>query len=133
MIVDANVWVSAVVRRDIFHQRSRLWIRSQSHSLGSMVVPSLAVVEVAGSVSRIQISPMRGQRVAQWMLRSPNVQVIPLTEALIERAVEVAAIRQIRGADAVYVAVADELGLPLVTWDGELQQRAASIVNVIQP
>jgi predicted nucleic acid-binding protein len=39
----------------------------------------------------------------------------------------------LRGADAVYVAVARHLGLPLVTWDDELRARAGREVRAIQP
>lgn len=40
---------------------------------------------------------------------------------------------RLRGADAVYVAVADQLSLPLVSWDVEQRERAAARVEVIVP
>ena len=56
-----------------------------------------------------------------------------MTEELIEIAVYIAADHRIRGADAIYVAVALEQSVPLVTWDHELRQRAAPLIEVIQP
>jgi predicted nucleic acid-binding protein len=133
MIVDANVWVSLFVRSDVFHPQCRLWVREQLASGIPLVIPSLAVAEVAGSVSRVQNSSHRGRRVARWLLESPAVDVVTLHDVRVHRAAEIAADYQIRGSDSVYVAVADELGLPLVTLDQELQARAAVIVNVIHP
>jgi len=40
---------------------------------------------------------------------------------------------RLRGADALYVAVAARLGVPLVTFDQELASRAALAVDVITP
>jgi predicted nucleic acid-binding protein len=133
MNVDANVWVSLFVRSDVFHPRCRLWIRAQLAGGVTLVIPSLAVAEVAGSVSRVRNSSHRGRRVARWLLESPAVDVITLHDALVHRAAQIAADYQIRGSDSIYVTVADEIGLPLVTLDQELQTRAAAIVNVIHP
>ena len=40
---------------------------------------------------------------------------------------------QLRGADAVYVAVAHSMGIPLVTWDQELRVRSSGFIEVLQP
>ncbi|CAN5817768.1 hypothetical protein BH23CHL2_BH23CHL2_07560 [soil metagenome] len=66
------------------------------------------------------------------MVRLAGIQIVSLHAALGSHAAWVSAKYRLRGAGAMYVAVADELGLPLVTWDRELLHRAASIVDVIQ-
>ncbi len=133
MIVDANVWVSAFIREDVFHRRSRLWFRSMSESGVTTAVPSFGLVEVAGAIARIQNSPQRGLRVARWIAASPAIQIIPMQPVLVEKAIELASNYQLRGADAVYVAAAYELGVSLVTWDAEMLARALGIVDVVQP
>jgi predicted nucleic acid-binding protein len=40
---------------------------------------------------------------------------------------------RLRGADAVYIAAAARLRLPLVTWDLEQRDRAARLVEVLIP
>ena len=42
-------------------------------------------------------------------------------------------VEAVRGADAVYLAVAQRLQLPLVSWDGELLERAAALVTTYRP
>jgi predicted nucleic acid-binding protein len=38
---------------------------------------------------------------------------------------------RIKGADSIYVAVADRIGVPLISWDGEHIARAATMVTVL--
>lgn len=56
-----------------------------------------------------------------------------LTSARAEEAARVAASYRLRGADAVYVAVAQEFGTMLITWDAEMLTRGARAVPVLTP
>lgn len=49
------------------------------------------------------------------------------------QAAELAAVYRLRGADAVYLAVAEEFGTTLVTWDGEMHTRGANVVTAVTP
>ena len=40
---------------------------------------------------------------------------------------------QLRGADAIYVALAAQIGIPLITWDREQFERGAQRVITRQP
>lgn len=40
---------------------------------------------------------------------------------------------RLRGADAVYVAVAQEYGATLIIWDQELLMRGAAAITVVTP
>jgi predicted nucleic acid-binding protein len=48
-------------------------------------------------------------------------------------AAQMAADLRLRGAEVVYVAAAYLLQVPLVTWDREQRQRAASVIAVQTP
>jgi len=61
------------------------------------------------------------------------VQLLPVTPALASRAAGIAANHRIRGCEAIYVALADQLDDYLVTWDQQQLERAAAIVNVHPP
>ena len=50
-----------------------------------------------------------------------------------DEAAEIAISYRLRGADAVYAAVALEFGTTLVTWDGEMLQRAPAAVPTMTP
>jgi predicted nucleic acid-binding protein len=59
--------------------------------------------------------------------------LLPVDRQLAQRAAELAAVHQLRGADAVYVAVAAEYGATLITWDTEQLTRAATATQLETP
>src|SRR5207247_528145 len=73
-------------------------------------------------------------RVARGVvLRLPSLRLLTIGEELARAAAGLAARLRIRGADAVYIAAAAQLHLPLVTWDVEQRERAARVVEVLVP
>ena len=67
------------------------------------------------------------------MGRLPNVTVVPLDVALGDQAHVLAAQHGLRGADAVYAAVAQQAGCTLISLDHEHPSRPGSIVMVRTP
>jgi predicted nucleic acid-binding protein len=63
----------------------------------------------------------------------PWLRAVEIDESLGLFAAQVAADYRLRGADALYVAVAVRLRMPLVTLDNEQASRAAAAVEVIRP
>jgi len=98
-----------------------------------IVVPRLLLTEIAGAVRRITRDPMRARLAAEAWTRLPHVQLVTLDDALIDEAAEIAADRALKGADAVYVAVARRHRATLVTLDREQRERAAALVAVMTP
>lgn len=133
MIVDANVWVSSLIAGEPDNHACRRWLESRMATGTRLIIPTLALAEVAGAVARRGGTFLAGQHALDWVLRAPNLQIVPLNQVLGLRAAELAAVYRLRGADAVYAAVADDFELPLVTLDQEVLQRASSIVETIRP
>lgn len=67
------------------------------------------------------------------MLATPGLRLVPIDAGLARVASDAAADYLLRGADAVYAALAHVLNLPLVTLDAEMDRRAAGIVRVVAP
>ena len=59
--------------------------------------------------------------------------MIPVDRALGLQAYHLAANLRIRGADAIYVALAQSLSIPLITWDAEQQQRTVGHITTYTP
>jgi predicted nucleic acid-binding protein len=38
-----------------------------------------------------------------------------------------------KGADSIYVAVAEHLGVPLISWDGEHNSKATALITMYTP
>jgi predicted nucleic acid-binding protein len=69
----------------------------------------------------------------QQLARSEVIELIPVTLAVAERAALIAAEHRIRGCDAVYVALAEQLSDALVTLDRQQLERGAAVVPVRAP
>ena len=132
-VVDASVWVSRLVPQDLNHQASRKWLERHVAAGGLVVAPALLLPEVAGAISRRTGQPLLAHRAVAAIQRLAAVRLIPVDGQLATLAAQVVADHGLRGADALYVAVAQRLGLPLVTWDAEQTARAKGVVAVSDP
>lgn len=95
-----------------------------------IIVPRLLITEIAGSLRRILGDPIRARLGSEAWTRLPHVQLVTLDDALLDEAALLAADRALKGADAVYVAVAHRHGCTL---DREQRERAAPVVPVMTP
>ncbi|MGH2587327.1 MAG: type II toxin-antitoxin system VapC family toxin [Dehalococcoidia bacterium] len=132
-VIDASVWVSRFVPQDKFHASSRRWLATHVAAGGLLVSPVLLLAEVAGAVSRRTGDPRLAQRVLETLVRVPALRIVPVDAGLGRAAADLAADLALRGADALYVAVAQALGLPFITWDEDQRERAGRVVAAFSP
>lgn len=95
--------------------------------------PWLILAEVGGPVARLLRDPMRGRIYADIVRSFPNTTFVDLDEGLAHEAAELAADYFLRGADAVYGAVARRYGCTLASLDDEHHQRLKAILPVLTP
>jgi predicted nucleic acid-binding protein len=132
-VVDASVWVSAFVSSDVNYAASLAWLRTQSAGGRSIVDPALVLPEVAGALARRSGDLAFARAVIADMRQLPGLRLVTLTGPAAYRSAARAIDLGLRGADAVYVAVAERLGVPLVTWDQEQLARAAAVIQTRTP
>ncbi|MCC6191195.1 MAG: type II toxin-antitoxin system VapC family toxin [Anaerolineales bacterium] len=133
VVVDASVWVSRLVTDDVFHTASRRWLAQHAQDGGQWVAPALMLAEVVGAISRRTGQPELAHRALKHLLKLPGLRLVALDRRLGKAAAQLAASAGLRGADAVYAALAQHLSIPLVTWDEEIGQRAGDLGTIIQP
>ena len=133
MVVDASVLVSLLVPHDVHHGASRDWVTRHVAEGGLVVAPALLLPEVAGAVARRTAEARLARRAVRAILGVPTLRLLAVDDALARSAAALAAQLRVRGADAVYIAAASALRLPLVTWDAEQRERGAAVVDVIVP
>ncbi len=133
IVIDASVWISRILVDDPFHTASRAWLLSQARQGHLLIVPSLFFAEVGGAVSRRSGSEAIGVEAIQRIARVPALRVVAMNHELGMQAGRLAARLRLRGAEAVYVALARRLNIPLATWDQELFQRGGLAAAIQRP
>lgn len=98
-----------------------------------VVSPTLLLVEIAASVARVFDDTERGKEVAAAVRNLPAETWIALDAPLAEQASAVAAELRLRGADAVYAAVARSAGSWLVTRDRQQLDRLPPGIAACRP
>jgi predicted nucleic acid-binding protein len=131
--VDASVWANGFDQREAGHAMRRQVLEVPRTRALPIVVPNLVLAEVAGAISRTRNDPVRAEAFATTLGRLPNVTVVALDVALGHQARALAAQYGLRGADAMYAAVAQQAGCTLISLDHEQLTRLGSIVMVRTP
>ncbi|MGH2535035.1 MAG: type II toxin-antitoxin system VapC family toxin [Thermomicrobiales bacterium] len=133
MVLDASICVSFLASKDEFHLRTVEWLQHQTAVRAAFFAPTLLLVDVAGVLARLTGRSDVGRQAIVRLRETIDIQFVPLDRDRAESYARLAADLRLRGADATYVAVAREIGVPLVTWDREQRSRAAEIVRVLTP
>ncbi|MDQ7828385.1 MAG: PIN domain-containing protein [Armatimonadota bacterium] len=126
LTVDASVWVASFDPGDRFHQESRRFLHIVGERQLALHAPALLLLEVACALARRAQNGAVGRAAARRLRTHPTLQVHPVDSSLLSRARDVGTERLLRAADALYVATAEVLAAPLVSWDKELVQRAGA-------
>ncbi len=132
-VADASVMVAVLYPQDPFHQVSRTWFDRHLQAGNHLAAPLLLMSEVAGVIRRETGDAVLARQAVQWLYDLPELQRYPLDEALAHLAADAAVDLALRGADAVYVALAAQLQLPLVTWDRQQRERGGQRIIAREP
>jgi predicted nucleic acid-binding protein len=130
--LDANIFVRDLAPGDPNYADCHALLEQLSNGSHRIIMPLLILVEVAGTVSRATRA-IRGWLAAEILREQPHITFVTLDATLTEAAAHLAADHALRGADAIYVAVARGSGCTLITLDQEMRVRAAPIVTVRTP
>lgn len=128
VVVDSNVLVAFLVESEEFHQRSRIIINELGSGDYEFHLPMLVVVEIAAALNR-QLQRNRTAILSGWQKtisdweKSGKVVLYSLDRVRMDKAVNIARSNRLRGADSVIAALAEELGMPLKTFDREILAR----------
>jgi predicted nucleic acid-binding protein len=131
--VDASVWVNADSPAEPHQPQSRALLDLLFARRVPILLPTLLPAELAGAISRTRGDPVIALDMATALLALPTVRWIPLDDGLARRAAELAARHRLRGADAVYAAVAMEHGCELISLDREHLTRLVTVVPTFTP
>jgi len=130
IVVDASVWVSRLVPKDVFHQIVKAWMEKQRSEGVIFLSPALLLPEVAEAISRYTGEKRLARNSIDSLMRLPGLRLVEMDQSMVQEAARLAADLGVRGADSFYVAVAARLNLPLATLDEDQKTRAGSLINI---
>ena len=133
MVVDASVWVAAFLANDARHPEAAGLLNTLVTDGAEVSAPLLALSEVAGAISRQTGNPAVAEKAVAFLREQTWIQLAPLDDALATLAASIAAQQQLRGADAIYVALAAQGEAELITLDREMLERAPDSVIASTP
>jgi len=132
-VIDASVYIASINPHEVAHQRSLAWLQQAQANQAEIVAPVIIMAEVGAALSRGLGNPLLAHQVVQQLRNSALVTLKLVTADLSQRAAQIAIDHQIRGCDAIYVALAQELNDELITLDQQQLQRGANVVTTKQP
>lgn len=131
--VDASVFVNAFNPHEEGHAESLAILSAIQQGGDPVVVPTLLLAEIASAVARASGDSAGALQYATATAALPHLTLVALTSTTARQAAELAATHRLRGADAVYVAVARRYGTTLVSRDEEQRSRGSAVVTCQTP
>ena len=127
-MVDSNVMVASFLEQDSCHQKGQGYINRLESRDYIFHLPMLVIVEVLAAISRraqknrMALLVRARKSITDWE-RDGKIVLYELDRDRMDRAVKVAEQYRLRGSDAVIGALAEELDLPLKTFDDDVLTR----------
>ena len=133
-VIDASVYVALINAQEPEHAASWAWFEAAREAREPLAAPVILLAEVAAALSRgVGDPPQLALQVVRQLEGASVIELVPVTPPLASRAAAIAASQRIRGCDAIYVALAEQMGARLVTLDAQQLERAAAIVETRRP
>ncbi len=137
LVVDSNVWVAFWLRQLPQYNSAAQFIQEFQQGQHQCHLPYLVLIEICAAILRevprpglaIQLISQVRQTFLQWE-QMGIVTWYELTQQRAGLAIQVNSVLQshLKGADSVIAALAEELNLPLKTFDTEIQQRYSNVL-----
>jgi predicted nucleic acid-binding protein len=132
-VVDASILTAYFVASDPNHASVRAWIGRALEEFNQLHAPTLALPETCGAIRRRTRSVTLGDRALATLTAMPALTLHPVTVALARRAAAIAVGIGVKGCDATYIALSQQLDETLLTLDIEQRQRGASVARTATP
>ena len=133
LTIDANVWIGALDIHDPFFETCRSCLLKANEQSATLYSPLLLPIEVAATIGRKTHDARYGRSAARWVRDFRGHRWQPLSEDVADVAERFAATLFLRGADAVYAAVAHLSDAVLLTYDAEVIERTSGTLRAMTP
>ena len=131
--IDASVIISGARGGEPYSNRSREFLNGVREEQQRVFLPEIAVPEVASGLMRGTKDAIFTKSFIESLRALPNFVFVAIDSRLADRAAHIAISTELRSADAIYVALAAEYNLTLVSLDRDQLKKGKHIVTTIEP
>ena len=131
--IDASVFISAVRTTEIYHKESFDFLENIQKQNIKSFCPVIVITECASAIARQTGKIELSEKIINLIEHFPGIILVDISLIIARRASEIASFHHLRGADAIYIAVAENFRTSLITWDREMLQRTPSHIPVLSP
>ncbi|MBN2394483.1 MAG: PIN domain-containing protein [Anaerolineae bacterium] len=131
--IDASVHINALNPSEAGSTESQICLQRLVVMQQPFFSPTLLLVEVAAAIARVLDDAGLALELTRGIQALPRQLWIPLDNAMAELAAQLGVHARLRGADAVYAAVARRYGATLITRDRQQLDRLSALVRVMTP
>ncbi len=133
IVLDASVLVALFSPSDSFHGRSVKLFEELEAKDVDILIPSLALAEVTAALFRRTGNYEFAHAALRTLKESEVIRTEDVTVELASRAARLVRYAPLRGADAIYLALAELEDAVLYTFDSEQRERGKNIVETREP
>lgn len=131
--LDASVIISAARTGEPASDRSGSFFNKLKEQGAKVFLPEIAVTEVAAGFSRATKRPDFSLAFARDLRGLPNFSFVAVDARLADLAAAIAVETGLRSSDAIYVALAYDYHLTLVTLDRDQLSKARTLIDIQEP
>lgn len=132
-VVDASVFIADVQQHEIHHVEAYTFLEKARIKNWQLYTPMILLAEIGAALSRSTNDAALAYQIIRKWQQAPFLHHIPIDDNLSRNAADVAIRQRIRGCDAVYVALAQQLDFALVTLDNQQHDRVPPFVAAYTP
>ncbi len=133
LVIDSNIFVSALDPNDVFHTECYPILEKILTFEIEVLCPSLVLVETTCVLRRRTNSEEIAVAVYKNLAQIPAINWLDITLEVAERASMLGAKTGLKGGDTIVLQVAEQYGIPILTKDKEIKQRAPKGILVFEP
>ncbi len=133
LVVDSNIFVSSLDPNDVHHAECLPIFERILRFEIEALCPTLVLVETTCALRRRTRSEELAVAVYKNLARLPSINWLDINLQVAERACMLGAKTGLRGGDSIILQVAEQYGIPLLTNDREIENKAAEGIWVFGP
>ena len=133
IVIDSNIFISGLDPKDEFHSECYPIFEKLLSFEFEALCPVLVLIETTCVIRRRTNSEEIAIAVYKDLDRLPSINWLDITLDVAERACMLGSKTGLRGGDAIVLQVAEQYGIPLLTKDKEMKEKALKNILVIEP